>query len=114
MEKGVTKHWTPKQEELWGRFLAGCHTFAQRALVMTFRDLIKYDGRTREGKRAWDKARLRLAVATDEDIAEMVALESRLGGNYDDETAMERIKELQELRAKVLQQGIPKEKLGCQ
>ncbi|GAI53005.1 unnamed protein product [marine sediment metagenome] len=74
MEKGVTKYWTPKQEELWARRLKNCRTFAQQHLTMSLRDLLKFDERTKEGKRAVAQGRLRLTVATDRDLEELVVL----------------------------------------
>lgn len=103
--KGVSKYWTPAAEEKYERLLAACHTFAERDLIMTIRDLLKYDLRTKEAKRAVEQGRLRLAVATDEDLEELVRLQCQMRGgesNSPDKT----LEELKALRAKIRERGI--------
>ena len=76
VEKGLRKCWTPFLEAkfdylLNGPNMSGPDSFAPRAILLTLRDGMKYDGRTREGKRALASNRLRLAIATDEELLEM-------------------------------------------
>jgi len=113
MEKGVSKYWTPEAEEHYKRLLAGCHTFAERDLLMSIRDLLKYDGRTKAAKRATAQARLRLATATDEDLAEMANLQAkRKKGDYPD--SVERnLKRLKYVRAELKEKGIKRSELAC-
>jgi len=68
--------WTPKLEAHYNRVLARHLTFAQRHMVMCIRDMLKYDGRTREGKGTIAQARLRLSVMSDEDLKELAYLET--------------------------------------
>ena len=124
MEKGVSKYWTPEQERGFNQMLASSQTFAERDLVMSIRDLLKYDLRTKEGKRAVTKARLRIAVATDEDIEHMAALQVGLEnkeGIERDMTVEEllplqeaRVEVLKKLRAKMRHRGIKRSELACQ
>ena len=80
MEKGISKYWTPEQEEAWVRRLEGYHTFATRHLLLAIRDLFKYDGRTKQAKRAIVQDKLRLATATDEELRELAELEEKMQG----------------------------------
>ena len=122
MENGVCKTWTPEQEELWARRLRGCRTFAEQHLTMLLRDVLKYDGRTKESKRAMAQARLRLAVATDEDLknlAELQALmeEERPGeipGLHRASLVAENVGHLKNNRAKIREKGIKRSELACQ
>lgn len=114
MEKGLCKTWTLDQEELWARRLRGCRTFAERHLTMSIRDLLKYDARTREGKRAIAQSRLRLATATNEELQEIARLEVEVkdGGGID---AMPRkLQHLKQIQAHIKEMGIKRSKLECQ
>jgi len=113
MEKGISKTWTPQQEEHYKEVLASCHDFAGQYLTMTIRDLLKYDARTKEGKRAIAKARLRLATATDDDLANLAILEGALAGNTTMEVVLGRLGDLEKARAKARQKRIKKEELEC-
>ena len=75
MEAGLSKRWTEEQERFWARRLSTCHGFAERHMTMLIRDVLKYDGRSKESKRAVAQARLRLTVATDEDLKELAELQ---------------------------------------
>ena len=114
MEKGVNKYWTPEKEEHYKRALDSCPNFGARALIMLMRDVLKYDGRSKEGKRAISKARLRLGTASDDDLANMVTLESRITGGYDPRQYAEKLEDLKRLRAKINQKGIKRSELECQ
>jgi len=114
MEKGVTKYWTPEQEKFWQRRLSGCRTFAQRNLVMTWRDLIKYDARTREGKKALAKARLRIAVATDDDLRELAYLETIMTKPIDFSKQAEIFNSYKKLQEHLREKGIKRGELECQ
>jgi len=114
MEKGVTKYWTPKQEELWARRLKNCRTFAQQHLTMSLRDLLKFDSRTKEGKRAVAQGRLRLTVATDRDLEELVELEMRMPGGDKSRSAADQLEYYKGLRTKLKEKGIKRGELECQ
>lgn len=114
MQEGVCKTWTPWQEELWARRLEGCRTFAVRHLLMTIRDQLKYDGRTKQGEKAIANARLRLAVATDKDLEEIAELENMIPEQELCPSITERLEELKRERAEIQAKGIRREDLQCQ
>jgi hypothetical protein len=103
--KGVSKYWTPAAEEKYEKLMAACHTFAERHLIMTIRDLLKYDGRTKQAKKAIAQGRLRMATATDEELEELVRLESLMPGS-ENCSPEERLQEYKTLRAKLKEKGI--------
>jgi hypothetical protein len=105
LSKGVSKYWAPEEEEKYKRLLASSDTFAERHLIMTIRDLLKYDGRTKEAKKAVAQGRLRLVTATDEELEDLVRLESLMPGN-DKGSAEERLQNYKTLRAKINEKGI--------
>ena len=121
--KGISKHWTPAQEALYSQSLATCKTFAQRDLVISVRDLLKYDLRTKAGKRALTRGQLRIAVATDEDIEEMASIaiaaenEKRIKEGMTIEELLPlqeaNVKDLKKLRAKIRLRGIKRSELEC-
>lgn len=124
MEEGVNKHWTHEKEETFTRLLGISRSFAQRELLMSLRDMLKYDLRTRAGKRAVAKARLRIASASDTDLEEMATLEVGLRirskfvpaserANPSDLVA-ERLEALKQLRAEIMEKGIKRSDLECQ
>lgn len=114
MGKGISKYWTPQTEEHFNNVLARVHTFAERDLIMTVRDLLKYDHRTKEGKKAIAKARIRLATATDRDLQQMAELAIFLEGSNRLDAVPERVKDLKETRAKIREKGIKRSELTCQ
>ena len=122
MEKGISKHWTPGQELKFEERIKRCRSFAERHLTMEIRDLLKYDGRTREGKKAIAQARLRLAVATDEDLKELAELEvsmerekpREIPGLHRASLVAENLGRLKKVRAEIREKGINKEGLRCQ
>ena len=124
MEKGLSKYWTPEAEEHYKRLLAGCESFAQRDLVMNVRDLLKYDLRTKAGKAAVAQGRLRIAVATDEDLEEMASLAIVAENDKGIEKGMAieqlepfqelKVKELKELQTRIRTRGIKRSELKCQ
>jgi len=121
--KGISKHWTPNQEENYSKVLASCQTFARRDLILSIRDLLKYDFRTKKGEKAIARARLRLAVASDEDLKEMAALQVGLENTERIEKGMAReelrplqearLEDLKKLRALVRLRGIKRSDLEC-
>ena len=124
MEKGVSKYWTPEQEEGFKKMLASSQTFAERDLVMSIRDLLKYDLRTKEGKRAVAQTRLRTAIASDQDLEDLAALQVGLENKERIDKGMTieellplqeaRVEKLKKLRAKILHRGIKRSELECQ
>lgn len=111
MGKGLSKYWTPKAEEHYERLLATCQTFAQRHLIMTFRDLLKYDGRTKEGKRAIAQGRLRIATVTDADIEELAKLEAQMEDGGGPDSVPDKIEDYKKLRARIRERGIKRSEL---
>lgn len=124
MEKGLSKYWTPEQEELYSQALASCKTFTRRDLVMSVRDLLKYDLRTKAGKRAVAKGRLRIAVASDEDLEEMASIVVVAENEKGIEKGMTieellplqeaKVEYLKKLQAKIRTKGIKRGELECQ
>jgi len=121
MEKGVCKTWTPGKELEFEERIKRCRTFAERHLTMLIRDLLKYDGRSKEGKRAMAQARLRLTVATDEDLKELVELQVRqvaerpgeIPGLHRASLVAENLGHLKNTRAKIKENGIKRGELAC-
>ncbi|MBA7605557.1 hypothetical protein ES703_12690 [subsurface metagenome] len=111
MQSGVFKHWTPQAEEYYASVLNGCSTFAQRHLVLLIRDILKYDGRTREAKRALAQARLRLAVATDTDLEELVKLEMTMEKEGSLDIIPDRLEYYKQVRANIIEKGIERKEL---
>jgi len=111
MENGIRKDWTPKHEEKFNNFIGTCKTFPERQLIMSIRDTLKYDQRTKEGKIVATKAKLRLATSTDDELADMVSLEAALTGKKDMEEMLKRLEELEKLRADIIRKGIKKSEL---
>lgn len=113
MENGIHGSWTPGREEQSKRLIEDSHSFAMRNLMLNLRDLLKYDHRTKEGRRAQAQARLRLATATDEDLMEMAKLQVSLVGKDKTETVAEVFERLQVARARVREKGIDRSELEC-
>ena len=114
MEKGISKHWAPEHEEHYRGLLVGCRTFAERHLLMTVRDLLKYDGRTKEGKKAIAQGRLRIATATDDDLEELARLEQGMPGRDKHSSVSERVVELKKERGEIRAKGVKRGELECQ
>ena len=122
MEKGVSKTWTPGQELEFEESIKRCRTFAERHLALLIRDVLKYDGRSKEGTRAMAQARLRLATATDEDLEELAELEVRqaverpgeIPGLHRASLVVEKLGHLKNTRAEIRQKGIKRSELECQ
>jgi hypothetical protein len=114
-ERGLNIAWGEKQEETFRQILSRCDSFAERHLILTLVTLMKYDLRTREGKRKQAEARLRISTATDEDLEEMAGLlcgsksirvDPELGW-----TKPELLERLRGVREAVHKRGIRKEEL---
>ncbi len=122
MEKGVFKTWTPGQELEFEERINRCRTFAERHLLMLFRDTLKYDGRSKEGKRAMAQARLRLATATDEDLKELAEMEvpmaeekpGEVPGLHRASLVAENLGHLKKMRTEIREKGIKRSELECQ
>ncbi|MBA7698972.1 hypothetical protein ES703_107656 [subsurface metagenome] len=122
MEKGVLKTWTPGQELEFEERIKRCRTFAERCLLMTTRDLLKYDGRSKAGKRGIAQGLLRLAVATDKDLEELAKLEAsvqvedpgQIPGLSRFAFEQERLEVLKKVRAEIREKGIKGSELECQ
>lgn len=113
MQAGVSKHWTPEMEEGSRKRIDSCRTFAERNMVMLLRDMLKYDGRTKQWKEAIAKARLRLATATDEELKQMAELDIEMTGQKLWRSVQERLEELKKQRAELQATGIERSELGC-
>lgn len=113
MQKGISKYWTPDREAQVQRLIDGSHNFAEQSLLMALRDILKYDQRTKAGKRAEAQARLRLATATDEDLEEMAKLMGTLQGAKDAGAVEEELEKLKKGRARVRKKGIKRSELEC-
>ena len=113
MTKETSKYWTPEAEQHYKRLLAGCRTFAQRHLVMTVRDLLKYNGRTKAGKRAIAQGRLRLAICTDEDLRELAYLEIITTEPIDFNKQAENFNSYKKLQEHIREKGIKGGELEC-
>ncbi len=122
MEKGINKTWTPGQELEFEEHIKHCRTFAERHLTMLIRDTLKYDARSKEGKNAMVKARLRLATATDEELKELAELQAlrqeaipgEIQGLNRASLVAENLERLKNAQAKIRQKGINKEEIRCQ
>ena len=120
MENGICKTWTPGQELKFEERIKHCSTFAERHLTMLLRDVLKYDGRSKESKGAMAKARLRLAVATDEDLKELAELQAlmeeerpgEIPGLHRASLVAENLGHLKNDRAKIREKGIKRSELG--
>ncbi|MBA7700879.1 hypothetical protein ES703_109604 [subsurface metagenome] len=121
MEKGICKTWTPGQELKFEERIKHCRTFAERHLTMLLRDVLKYDGRSKESKRAMAQARLRLATATDEDLKELAELQMRqaverpgeIPGLHRASLVAENVGHLKNDRARIREKGIKRSELVC-
>ena len=81
---------------------------------MSLRDLLKYDGRTKQAKRAIAQARVRLATATDEELEEIARIELKMPGEGPHPSVSEKLEKLKRERAELREKGVPKEELACQ
>jgi len=114
MKSGLSKYWTPGKEIEYQELLKNCRTFAERHLIMTIRDLLKYDGRTKEAKRAVAQGRLRIATATDADIEELAKLEAEMKDGGGPNSVPDRIEDYKRLRARIRERGVKGVELECQ
>ena len=106
MKDGLSKYWTPQAEEHYRQLLASCHSFAERDLIMTIRNLLKYDGRTKESRRSVAQGRLRIATATDEEIREMAELQEQMEGGGGAVAVPDTLEKLRGLRTELGEKGI--------
>lgn len=109
MEKGINKYWTPGNEAYFQRALTGAKTFAERYMVTLTGNVLKYDGRTREAKKATARLQLMLATASDDDLVALAELEHQKDGSPSHPNTDERLEELVALRDKVKSRGIPRD-----
>jgi len=119
MEKGVSKTWTPGMDIEYEERLKQCRSFAERHLTMLIRDLLKYDGRSKQYKRAIAQTRLRIATASEKDLEEIAELEAGMRRERPGEIpglarasfAAQRLRELVKEQAEIRNKGIGKEQL---
>jgi len=113
MEKGVHQVWTPALERHYNLLLGGCKTFAERHLTMLLRDVLKYDLRTKAGRRAAAQGKLRLVTATDDELTELATLEAEIWRRDKPflTTKAERLESLFQMRDHLRKQGIKKTEL---
>jgi len=111
MEKGVYRHWTEQQEQLWVRRLSVCHTFAELHLTTIVRNVLKYDWRTKQAKKANAQAVLQFITATDADLQELANLEAKIYRETDPEQVAKRLEELKKRRDEFKGEGIKRSDL---
>jgi len=117
MENGITRDWTPGMELRFELALNGHMSFAKRHHLMFLRDTLKYDGRSKEGKRALHQASLRLAIATDVEIWEIAELHTtqaaeragEISGPERSKLVSRQLEILKGLRTSIREKGIDKE-----
>jgi len=73
--KGVNQYWTPAQETAWEMRIRASRDFAEKHLAIIMRDVLKYDGRSKEARRAKTQSRLRLVTASDAELLGLADLE---------------------------------------
>lgn len=111
MEKGVSKYWTPEAEAKFQRDIESCGSFAIRHWLMTLRGMFKYDGRTKQAKREWAEARLRIATATDDELEQVATLERELMGESKYMEFVALLGTYKERRAEIRERGIKRSEL---
>ena len=109
--EGISKQWTPEQEELWKKRLRSCRTFAQRHLTLLIRDLLKYDRRSRESKKRFAQARLQLAVASDRDLEEMAKIICQMPAEGKPIAFSEELEEQKQSQARIRERGVKPQEL---
>ena len=107
-EKGISKYWTPENEAKFNKVLEDCDNFALFITVKGIRDLLKYDGRTKAGKKARSQRRLRLAIASDEELEELAQVQHRI---LKDQSVEEILTMLKQVRERIHKQGIKRSEL---
>ena len=98
-------------DAFFNHLLERCANFAERHITMSLRDLLKYDSRTRAGKRARAQMRLRLALATDEELEEIARLEVAIIPEVITQGVKERLGHLKEVQARIRKEGIKRSEL---
>ena len=114
MKSGLSQYWTPGKEIEYQERLKNCQTFAERHLIMTIRNLLKYDGRTKEAKRAVAQGRLRIATATDTEIEELAKLEAQMKGGGGPDSVPDKIEDYKKLRTRIRERGVKGVEIECQ
>jgi len=113
MEKGLSKHWTEEQEEYWTRRLSECHTFAEQYVATVIRNLLKYDWRSKQAKKAQAQAVLQLIIATDADLEELAELEAKIYQETGPEQVAKHLEELKKERDEFRERGVKRSDLEC-
>jgi len=116
---GVNQYWTQHHEIEWEMRIVACRSFAEKHVTILMRDVLKYDGRSKESQRAKAQSRLRIALASDADLVELaefeVSMEERAPGwipGLDKSLRVqERVGELKEQRAMIKRDGIKSDDL---
>jgi len=119
MEKGVSKYWTLAKELEYQERLKRCRSFAERHVTLLMHDIMKYDGRSKQGKRVLAQAMLRIATASDRELREIAELETDMDEEERGEipgltraTVMaQNLEILLKARAEIKQRGIREEQL---
>lgn len=89
----VSKPWNDQLEIIFDDALAKTQGFGERHLILSLRDKLKYDGRTRKGKLARKRVQFRLAAASDGDLADLAKYEAELGAGMIEKEIFERLVE---------------------
>ena len=106
MEPSASSYWTPEIDERVDRFLEECQSFAVRHLVMVIRAALKYDRRSKEGRRALAQARLRVATATDDELEQLAYLLQEWLAATDSPSLSDRLSDLRRIRSQVREKGL--------
>jgi hypothetical protein len=70
-KKGILSTWTPEQETYFQWLIDSTKSFAERYMISSTRNFLKYDSRSRESKKAMAKLHLMLVMASDEELTEL-------------------------------------------
>lgn len=111
MEKGTIKGWTPELEAYFKRLIDMANGFAERFMITNVRNILKYDNRTIEYKRARSKAHLALFAASDEELKELAELQHLKMDSCSQVTVDDLINHWKEIQKKIRTEGITKDLL---
>lgn len=109
--KGISKQWTPGLEAHFELQIRRSRTFAQRNLTLLIRDLLKYDHRSRESKKRFAQARLRMLTASDRDLEEMALIISQMPAEGKTVTFTDELKDLKQMQASIRERGVKPQEL---
>lgn len=109
--KGISKQWTPSLEAHFELQIRRSRTFAQRHLTLLIRDLLKYDHRSRESKKRFAQARLRLLTASHRDLEEMAQIIIQMPAEGKTVIFNDELTKLKQLQARIKERGVEAEEL---